>query len=116
MTNEATASRDDHRFLIGLVAGTVIGAGLAMWFAPRMTDEIRRRVGASARTIRATASERYEEASTRVADALDELRRKSQRIRDDAVDVVVRGAREVERFATEAKTSQGAKNRKHPSA
>jgi gas vesicle protein len=116
MRNEVTETNDDHHFLMGLMTGTFIGAGLAMWFAPRTTNEIRQRVVASARTIRETASERYGQASTRVVGVVDELTRKSQQIRDEAADVVVRGAREVERFATEAKSSQAAKNRKHPLA
>lgn len=72
----------DYRFLTGLIAGTVLGAGLAMWLTPGAASELRARVGNAAKKLGERASD----------------------IRDDVASAVVTGAREVERFAKAAKT------------
>jgi gas vesicle protein len=99
----------DHRsygFGIGLLAGTFVGAGLMMWLAPRIGSEVRERVTESARSLGERASERYQEASTHLGEAVDELSRKAQGVRDEVADAVARGAREVERYATAAKSER----------
>jgi gas vesicle protein len=62
-----TQERRDYGFVIGLLTGTVVGAGAAMWLAPRVASRLRQQ-------------------------------------RDDVADAVVRGAQEVERFATASKS------------
>jgi len=84
-----TPQRRDHGFLLGMMTGTVVGAGLAVWFAPRLKEELRQR-----------AKEQYWQASTRVVEMADELSKKGQRVRDDVAEAVAQGAREVERVAT----------------
>jgi gas vesicle protein len=101
------AHMQDHRdygFVIGLFAGTFVGAGLMMWLAPRMGAELRQRMTDSARTLGQRASEKYRQASTHAAEAVDELARKGRDARDEVAAAVARGAREVERYATAAKT------------
>ena len=71
---EQIQRRRDYGFAIGLMTGTFVGAGLAMWLAPRAAAEFR------------------------------ELKQKGQDVRDDVADVVARGAHEVERFAVAAKS------------
>jgi hypothetical protein len=91
--------------------GSVVGAGIAMWLAPKAAAEIKARAVESARDLGNAASERYQDARIRVSDAVDGLTRKGQGVRDGVCDTVVRGAKDVElaaqgveRFATEAKT------------
>lgn len=88
-------------FLFGLVTGAALGAGLAILFAQKAGSEIRKRVAASAADLGDTASEYYDQVSTRVVDAVEELTSKGQRARDAAADLVVRGAHEVARGAHE---------------
>ena len=102
--NTLTQERRDYRFAIGLLAGALVGAGLAMGRAPRSASELRGRLTGSVRKLGKRASDRYQEASTRVGGAVDELTRKGQGIRDDVADAVAHGAHEVERFATAAKS------------
>jgi gas vesicle protein len=68
--NAHIACTQEHRdfgFAAGLLTGAVFGAGLAIWFAPRVASELRQR-------------------------------------RDDVADAVLRGAREVERYAAAVKS------------
>ena len=58
-------------FLMGLLAGTVLGAGLGMLFAPRPGSELRRQVGEQAGKIRSTAGGAYSTASERVTQMVD---------------------------------------------
>src|SRR3954462_10137371 len=93
-----TPNRSNH-FLLGLLAGTAVGAGLALWLAPNAASEIRDRVSGTARGMKRRATEGYEEVSGRVEGAVDDLNRAGQAIRNDAAESVARGAREVERMA-----------------
>ena len=99
--NRHSQENDHPGFLFGLVTGAALGAGLAMYFAPKIGSEIRKRVAASAKDLGDTASEYYEQVSTRVADAAEELTSRGQKVRDAAGDVVARGAHEVARGAHE---------------
>ena len=96
----------DYRLAIGFLVGTAVGAGLMMWLAPRAASELRKRVTDSAKDLRQKASDRYQQASARVGEAVDDVTRKGQGLRDDVADTVVRGAREVERYAAAAKTDR----------
>lgn len=100
-------TQDRHYgFVVGLLAGTFVGAGLMVWLAPKMAAEIRQRIGDSATDLGRRASRHYEQASARVGEAVGELTRKGQDVRDDVAGAVARGAHEVERYATAAKSGR----------
>jgi gas vesicle protein len=105
-----------YGFVIGLLTGTVAGAGLMMWLAPRTASEVRERVTDSARNLAKRASEQYEQASTRVGKAVEELSGNGHGVLDGVADAVARGAHEVRRYATAAKTDHVAEPRKHSAA
>jgi len=94
-------------FLFGLVTGAALGGGLAMDFAPTIGSKIRKRVAASAKDLSDAASGYYEQVSTRVVDAVEELTSRGQTARDAAAGVVVRGAHEVGRFADQVAKEAG---------
>jgi gas vesicle protein len=95
-----TQGQRNYGFVIGLVTGTVVGAGLAMWLAPHAASEIGERVKGSAETFGRQASDRLQRAGARVAEAVGEIKQAGQGVRDDVAEAVARGAREVERYAT----------------
>jgi gas vesicle protein len=110
--NGQAAQGHDYRFLVGLAMGGVVGAGLAMWLAPRAAAEIRARAIGTVKDLGGAVSGRYRDARLRVTTAVDGLTRKGQGVRDDVCDTVVRAAQEVEsraqevqRYATDAKTA-----------
>jgi gas vesicle protein len=92
----------DYRFAAGLLVGTVVGAGLAMWFAPRAATEARQRLTHAARNLTRQASAQYQEAGAKVAEAVDEITRKGHEVRSGVAGAVARGADEVSRYATAA--------------
>jgi len=106
----------DYGFVIGLVTGTFVGAGLMMWLAPRTASEIRERATDSARRLGQRASEQYQRTGAHVGEVVDDLTKKAQGVRDGVADAVARGAHEVERVATAAKTEPVPEARKHSAA
>jgi gas vesicle protein len=102
---EPTQDPLDYRFVIGLLAGTVVAAGVMLYLAPRTRAELRGRIGDSAEALATQASAAYRKVDTQVNDAFGDLGRKGQKVRDDVADVVARGAHEVERLAVVAKTA-----------
>lgn len=104
MTTSPADETRDYRFLIGLIAGAVLGAGLGMLFAPQAAVKLRGRLSDSAKSLGEAASERYQQASARVGTAAQEATNKGRAIRDSLADTVVRGAQKVEQYATAAKT------------
>jgi gas vesicle protein len=103
VTNTDAQNTRDRGFFIAVIAGGVIGAGLAMYFAPRAASELRKRMSGSARNLRDAATKQYERTSARVSAAVGEMTRKGQTVRDEVADTVARSAREVELFASAAK-------------
>jgi hypothetical protein len=85
--DEETQRPRDHRFGIGLLAGAVVGVGLAMWLGPGVTRSTRR-----------------------IGRALNKLASQGQDVRDDVADAVARGAHQVERYATAAKSPRATGN------
>ena len=68
-------------FLMGLLAGTVLGAGLGMLFAPKAGNELRNQLGESAGRIRTTANDAYQQATDKVSQMVDRGKDAYQRAR-----------------------------------
>jgi gas vesicle protein len=96
----STLEHRDYGFVVGLLTGTFVGAGLTMWLAPRSGSELRQRVTDRAMDLGRQASGAYQQAGAGVGEAVGELTRKGRDVRDDVAEAVARGAHEVERYAT----------------
>ena len=68
-------------FLMGLLAGTVLGAGLGMLFAPRPGAELRTQLGDQANKLRSTAGGAYSQVGERVTQIVDRGREAYDRAR-----------------------------------
>ena len=68
-------------FLMGLLAGTVLGAGLGMLFAPKTGSELRSQIGEQAGRLRSTATDTYQQASEKVSQIVDRGREAYDRAR-----------------------------------
>jgi gas vesicle protein len=82
-------------FMMGLLTGTVLGAGLGMLLAPKAGAELRGAIGEQARTISNKASEQYRRAS----DSAGQWAEKGREFVDRARDAVSRGAEEARGYA-----------------
>lgn len=71
-------------FLMGLLAGTVLGAGLGMLFAPKTGSELRSQIGEQAGRLRSTATDTYAQASEKVSQIVDRGREAYDRARTSA--------------------------------
>jgi hypothetical protein len=71
-------------FLMGLLAGTVLGAGLGMLFAPKPGSELRSQIGEQAGRLRSTANDTYQQASEKVSQMVDRGREAYDRARGSA--------------------------------
>lgn len=68
-------------FLMGLLAGTVLGAGLGMLFAPRAGSELRSQLSDQAGRLRNTATDAYQQASEKVTQFVDRGREAYEKAR-----------------------------------
>ena len=62
----ATWTHRDDGFVIGRLTGAWVGAGLAIWLAPRLASVLRQRVFDSARNLGQRAAEQYQHVGTHV--------------------------------------------------
>lgn len=85
-------------FVMGLLTGTVLGAGLGMLFAPKSGSELRNQISEQAGNLANTASEGYRRATETASGWAD----RGREMYDKARDAVSRGADEAQRYAREA--------------
>ena len=85
-------------FVIGLLTGTVLGAGLGMLFAPKSGSELRNQISEQAGNLANTASEGYR----RAQETAGEWAEKGRDIYGKAVDAATRGVDEAQRYVRDA--------------
>jgi gas vesicle protein len=96
-------------FVMGLLTGTVLGAGLGMLFAPKAGSELRNQVIEQAGNLANTASDGYRRASEtagqyaeRGREMAGEVAGRGRDIYDKAKDAVAKGADEAQRYVRDA--------------
>ena len=99
-------------FVMGLLTGTVLGAGLGILFAPKSGSELRGQISEQAGNLANTASDQYRRVAgaatdqyRRVTDAANELADRGRSIYDKAREAVSRGAEEAQRYVRDATSS-----------
>ena len=92
-------------FVMGLLTGTVLGAGLGMLFAPKSGSELRNQLSEQAGNLANTASEGYRKAADTAGqwaqsgkEAAGEWADRGKDVYDKARDAVNRGAEEAQRY------------------
>jgi len=85
-------------FVMGLLTGTVLGAGLGMLFAPKSGSELRNQLSEQAGNLANTASDGVRRAQESAGEWADQGRK----VYDKARDAVNRGADEAQRYVREA--------------
>lgn len=82
-------------FMMGLLTGTVLGAGIGMLLAPKAGTELRGAIGEQARNLGSMASEQYRTAREQAGGWAE----KSREFVHQAKDAVARGAEEARGYA-----------------
>src|SRR5436189_2139153 len=88
-------------FVMGLLTGTVLGAGLGMLFAPKSGSELRNQLSEQAGNLANSAQDGVRRAQESAGDWADQGRK----VYDKARDAVNRGADEAQRYVPEATPS-----------
>ena len=83
-------------FMMGLLTGTVLGAGLGMLLAPKAGSELRGAIGEQAKNLGNAASEQYKKAS----EAAVTWAERGRDMVDKAKEAVTRGADEARGYAS----------------
>jgi gas vesicle protein len=83
-------------FMMGLLTGTVLGAGLGMLLAPKAGSELRGAIGEQARNLSNAASEQYKQARETAGTWAE----RGREMVDKARDAVQRGADEARNYAS----------------
>jgi len=83
-------------FMMGLLTGTVLGAGLGMLLAPKAGAELRGAIGEQARNFSNVASEQYKHARETAGTWAE----RGRDMMDKARDAVSRGADEARNYAS----------------
>ena len=91
---------DGAGFLVGVATGALVGAGLALIFAPKSGTALREDLGASMSNVRDAVSERYRDLAGRAGVELDNLQERVDRVAES----VESGARELIDSATQQAT------------
>src|SRR5437588_11709659 len=96
-------------FVMGLLTGTVLGAGLGMLFAPKAGSELRNQIGEQAGNIANTASDGYRRATEQAGQWADRGRDiagqwadKGKDAYGQARDAVTRGVAEAQKYVRHA--------------
>jgi gas vesicle protein len=86
MGGDMTHSDDGHdhggSFVMGLLAGTMLGAGLGLLFAPKRGSDLRHQLSEQADALGQNASERYRRASETASDLANRSRSAFGAVRD----------------------------------
>ena len=90
-------------FMMGLITGTVLGAGLGMLLAPKAGSELRGVIGEQARNLGTMANEQYKKASENAGGWAD----RGREFVDKAREAVNRGAEEAREYASGATGATG---------
>lgn len=88
-------------FVMGLLTGTVLGAGLGMLFAPKAGAELRNQLSEQAGNIANQASEGYRRAS----ESAGQWAEKGRDVYSKASEAVTKGAEEAQKYVKGAATS-----------
>jgi gas vesicle protein len=89
-------------FMMGLLTGTVLGAGLALLFAPKAGSALRSQLSDQAGNLANQASEGYRRATESASEWADRGKEAGKEIYNKTREAVSRGADEAQRYVRDA--------------
>jgi gas vesicle protein len=91
-------SEGNSGFMLGLLTGTVLGAGLGMLFAPKAGSELRGQLGEQAGNLGRAAQDQYRRASEAASSVAERARDTYNQVADKAREAVNRGVEEARNY------------------
>lgn len=85
-------------FMLGLLTGTVLGAGLGMLFAPKAGAELRGQIGEQASNLGRAAQDQYRRATEAAGSVAERARETYTQVADRAREAVNRGVEEARSY------------------
>ena len=82
-------------FLMGMLAGTVLGAGLGMLFAPKAGSEVRKQLSEQASRLRSTANDTMHQASEKLSQVSQQASDKIGQVSQQASDKIGQASEKV---------------------
>ena len=92
---------EGQSFMLGLVTGAMLGAGLAMLFAPRRGSELRSQLSDAATTVANSASRTYRQATDTATEWAERGREVGGQAVRKARQAIKKGAEQAERYVME---------------
>jgi gas vesicle protein len=105
MTQHYSAIDQEHHggsFTMGLMTGAILGAGLAMLFAPKRGSELRSQLSETANAVAANATDTYRRAAGTASEWMERGREAGGQAYEKARAAVDKGTREAQRYVREA--------------
>ena len=90
-------------FVLGLLTGTVLGAGLGMLFAPKTGTDLRSQLSEQAAALGNTASE----GARRAGESASQWAERGKEIYSKASDAVSKGAEEAQKYVRDTTGTEG---------
>jgi gas vesicle protein len=104
MTTQYTSDsqHEANSFVMGLMTGAILGAGLAMLFAPKKGSELRSQLSDTANTVAGNASKAYRRASETAGQWVERGREAGEHAFRKTRQAVNEGTEEAQRYVREA--------------
>jgi gas vesicle protein len=105
MTHQYSGMEHDRHsssFTMGLMTGAILGAGLAMLFAPKRGSELRTELSERANAMAAKTSDTYRRASGAASAWMERGRTAGEQAYEKAREAVNRGTEEAQRYVRDA--------------
>ena len=96
-------------FVMGLLTGTVLGAGLGMLFAPKAGTELRNRLSEQAANLGNTASE----TARRAGESASQWAERGREMYNKAGEAVAKGAEEAQKYVRDTAGAHGGSEPAH---
>ncbi len=84
-------SRNGDGFVAGIAMGALVGAGVALLFAPKSGSDLRDEIGESFTSLRDAVADRYQDLATKAGVTLTDLQERADRV----AGTIEHGAREL---------------------
>jgi gas vesicle protein len=100
--HDSDYQHEGNSFVMGLMTGAILGAGLAVLFAPKRGSELRTQLSETANSVASNASQAYRRASETAGQWVERGREAGEQVFRKTRQAVNEGAQEAQRYVRES--------------